>query len=515
MSKQRDNFALTNSVCILTDKDSSNLTRQDLIKVILQEQIERITFHYTALDGRLKEMKIPLESLKHTESVLADGERLDGSSIFKGLVDTGNSDMYIVPDYTTAFLNPFEYGSIDFICRFITPEGELAPFAPDNILQKASALLQKNSGYQLNALGELEFFLLHEPENIYYSVPKQKGYHNSSPFAKTSEILNEMLSLITMVTGNVKYGHYEVGCQDIINSDSIEINGKRVEQGEIEFLPSPIEKAGDSLVLARWIIRNVAYRNGMIATFAPKLDEGLAGNGMHIHMALKKNGKNQMVNGKGDLSKEAKKVIGGLCTYADSLTAFGNTVSGSYLRLVPNQEAPTNVCWSDRNRSTLIRVPLGWGKGNNLAQKINPQQQEPYEIKSSRQTVELRSPDGSANAHLLLAGIALAVDWGVSSPESLEIADNHYVTGNVHQDKAIISKLQSLPTSCSESAKILLMHRKLYERDDIFPHSIISYIANQLQAENDDNLNKRLLDLLFEERLAESRRIMHKDLHKH
>ena len=148
--------------------------------------------------------------------------------------------------------------------------------------------------------------------------------------------------------------------------------------------------------MGRWIIRNVAYQHGCVATFTPKLEEGIAGNGLHIHVELMKNGKNMMNGEIGKLSGEAKKLIGGLCHYADTLTAFGNTVSSAYLRLVPNQEAPTRICWSDLNRSAMIRVPLGWSGKSNLAKKLNPQQSPGYKDPEGRQTVELRSPDGSA-----------------------------------------------------------------------------------------------------------------------
>ncbi|MCX6156287.1 MAG: glutamine synthetase family protein [Candidatus Kapabacteria bacterium] len=515
MTKKIENFALINPVSLICDKDRAELTRSDILNVILSKKIERLTLHYTAIDGKLKELKVPVCNRKQIETVLAEGERCDGSSLFKGIVDTSMSDLYIVPDYKTAFLNPFDENSLDFICRFITPSGELAPFAPDNILSNAANLFNKRTSLDLYALGEMEFFLLSENQSNEYPAPKQKGYHQGPPFAKTSEILNYMLNMLTQITGNVKYAHYEVGNLEYIRSDNPEINGKRVEQLEIEFLPTPILEAGDNIALSRWIIRNTAYQYGLTATFAPKLEEGLAGNGMHIHLALMKDAKNIMIDKNGVLSAESKKLIGGLCHYADSLTAYGNTVSSSYLRLVPNQEAPTSVCWSDMNRSSLIRVPLAWTKTNNLAMKINPQQTEPLNNVESRQTVELRSPDGSAFSHLLLAGIAMAVDWGFADKKASEIALASYSSGNSNENKAKFAGLPSLPASCAESAKILRQQRSLYERENIFPASVINYVASLLEQENDVNLHKRLLDMSADERLTESRRLMHKELHRH
>jgi glutamine synthetase len=197
------------------------------------------------------------------------------------------------------------------------------------------------------------------------------------------------------------------------------------------------------------------------------------------------------------------------------LTAFGNTVSAAYLRLVPNQEAPTRICWSDMNRSAMIRVPLGWGGVSNLAATVNPQQETLPLEKGGRQTVELRSPDGSAIVHLLLAGITLAAEWGLTHDESLTIAERFYVSGNIFGDNDGREHLPSLPKSCVESSRILLEKRELYERMNVFPPSVITYVARLLAAEDDETMNRRLIDLPADDRLHETRRIMHRDIHRH
>ena len=515
MVKEDKKFALTNPICILTGKEPGDLTRDDLIKVIEEKGLERITFHYTALDGKIKELRIPVTNRKQAEMVLTEGERVDGSSLFKGIIDAGKSDLYVVPVYKSAFLNPFDETSIDFICRFLTADGELAPFTPDNILHKAAELHREKTGLELYAMGELEFYILSNPENNLYPIPKQKGYHASAPFVKSGEVLNEMVHHIAKITGSIKYAHHEVGVLENVHSDFPEINGRKAEQVEIEFLPTPVEETGDIIVLAKWIIRNVAYKHGFVATFCPKLEVGNAGTGMHFHIALMKDGKNVMLGKKGDLSKEAKQVIGGLCRYASSLTAYGNTVSASYLRLVPHQEAPTKVCWSEMNRSALIRVPLGWNNVSNLAMKVNPQQKTKLTNEPGRQTVELRSPDGSGIAHLLLAGLTMASEWGLSNEkESLDLAEKNHVTVNIHASGSS-DDLAELATSCVESSERLLQHRNLYERDKIFPAVVINHVAKLLQQENDKNLNQRLLAMPDDEKIWESRRIMHRDIHKH
>lgn len=508
-------YALTNPICILTDKPRQDLTRSDLIKLIKEKNLEKITFHYTALDGKLKELKIPIQSRSQIERILVDGERVDGSSLFKGMVETTLSDLYVVPVYRTAFINPFDNTSLDFICRYLTKDGDLAPFAPDSILIKCQDDFRNKTKMELHAFGELEFFLLSNPTFSVYIPERQQGYHSSAPFMKSGPVLNEMLRLIAQITGAVKYAHSEVGYIENIKSDIEEINGKQAEQSEIEFNSTPVDETADNLVIARWLIRNVAYKHGHVATFTPKLQEGIAGNGMHIHFELLKNGKNIMRSSSGELSEFARKAIGGLCFFADSLTAFGNTVASSYLRLVPDQEAPTKICWSDLNRNAMIRVPLGWTKTNNLAQLLNPQDEFPPQEYSSRQTVELRTPDGSALIHLLLAGITLAIKWGLTNNKSLEIAEKFYVSANQVINNKSFESMSSLPKSCLESANLLLKHRDYYLQDNLFPQCIIDYIVKILQAENDEHLHLTLSQLSADKRLIEVQKLLHKDLHKH
>jgi glutamine synthetase len=515
MSTATQPYALSNPISLLTDKPREEFTREDLIRVIELEKIERITFHYTALDGKYKELKVPVSSRRQAERILADGERVDGSSLFRDMVDVNLSDLYVVPVYKSAFLNPFGEPSLELTCRYLNVHGEMVNFAPDAILHNAAHLFRQSTGCDLYALGELEFFLLSDPAPSLFRLPIQRGYHASGPFVKSGAVLDEIVRLLTQITGAVKYAHNEVGCIDAVRSDLEEIRGKSAEQLEVEFLPAPIEDAGDFLVLARWLIRNVAYRHNCVATFTPKIEEGVAGNGLHVHMEVRRDGRNVM-RAAGELTPEAKQVIGGLCHYADSLTAFGNTVSSAYLRLVPNQEAPTRISWSDLNRSTMIRVPLGWTNTGDLSQAINAQQLEASVNNDGRQTVELRSPDGSAFAHLLLAGITMAAQWGMTHEDaSLKLAAELYTQGNIFRDETILSRLRALPRSCVESARILTEKCELYQRDGIFPPSVIEYMAKLLRAENDEGMNRKLIDLPADDRLHETRKIMHKDLHRH
>ncbi len=510
-------YALSNPICRIADKPRQEFTREDLVRVIEERNLERIVFHYTALDGRYKELKFPVADRNRAERILAEGERVDGSSLFRGMVDAAISDLYVVPVYRTAFLNPLDEGSLDLTCRFVTRDGELAPFAPDTVLRRAAELFRRRTGAELHVAREIEFFLLSDAHPRIFAGTSQRAYHESAPFMKAGAVLNDMVRhVVQAVSGPIKYAHSEVGFIERVESELEELNGKTAEQLEIEFLPAPVEDAADDAVMTRWLIRNIAYRHGCVATFVPKLDEGVAGNGSHVHMAVVRNGRNCMINPGGQLSADARKVIGGLCTHADSLVAFGNTMSSAYLRLVPNQEAPTHICWSDMNRSAMIRVPLAWGNVRELARRVNSQQQETYADGDGEQTVELRTPDGSAIEHLLLAGITMAAEWGSGHEESLQIAEKLYATAATFQDEDQLDRLDCLPGSCAESARILLRKRALYERDGIFPSSVIAYVAKLLQDEDDENVHSRLAALpTGEQRLREARRIMHRDIHRH
>ena len=507
--------ALANPLSLMLDKERGDFTRSDMLKVIRERGIERLSFHYTSVDGKMRELKLPFADFTQAERILASGERVDGSSLFAGLVDAAASDLYVVPSYRTAFLSPFDSSSLNFICRFLDRDGQLAAFTPDNILALAHERFKERTGLELHALGELEFFLLREggPEN--FSAHRQIGYHASSPFFKAGDVVNEMVRYLTQITGSVKYAHAEVGYIDSVRSDLPLLKGRRAEQHEIELLTRPIEEMGYLIGLSRWIIRNVAHRNGMLATFAPKIEEGVAGNGLHFHMELVRDGQNIMSEKDGALSQDARKLIGGLVDYASTLSAFGNTVASSFLRLVPNQEAPTRICWSHNNRSALIRVPLGWSEHSHLAKVVNPADTDDYVDSRGRQTVELRSPDGSASFHLLLAGITTAAEHGLTADGMLERAEQTNVEGNVFSDKEVMDRLEPLPSSCVQCASLLDERRSMYEDSGVFPPRVIDYQIKLLEREDDEKLNRDFSRLPAEERLVATRDLMHKDIHRH
>ena len=293
------------------------------------------------------------------------------------------------------------------------------------------------------------------------------------------------MQYIAQTGGNNKYGHSEVG--------NFTLNGKIYEQNEIEFLPCDAQSAAEQLMLAKWIIRNLAYQFGYDLTFAPKITTGKAGSGLHVHMRVMKDGKNVMLEN-GVLSDYARKMIAGVLEMAPSITAFGNTNPTSYFRLVPHQEAPTNICWGDRNRSTLVRVPLGWTGSTNMSALVNPlESANAYDTKQ-KQTVEIRSADGSANIYLLFASLAVAARYGFELANALEIAKNTYVDVNIHKDenRKILDSLKALPDSCSASAECLAKQREVYEAKGVFTPAMIDGIMKSLTSFNDASLRAEI-----------------------
>jgi glutamine synthetase len=273
------------------------------------------------------------------------------------------------------------------------------------------------------------------------------------------------------------------------------INGLIYEQNEIEFLPVAAEDAADQLMIAKWIIRNLAYQMGYDITFAPKITAGKAGSGLHIHMRIVKDGQNQMLDG-GVLSATARRAIAGMMELAPSITAFGNTNPTSYFRLVPHQEAPTNICWGDRNRSVLVRVPLGWAAKSDMCQIANPLEPLSNYDTTQKQTVEMRSPDGSADLYQLIAGLAVACRHGFEMENALEVAEKTYVNVNIHQKENAdrLKDLAQLPDSCEASADCLERQRAVFEEHHVFSPAMIDGIIKKLRAYGDKTLRSDIAD---------------------
>jgi glutamine synthetase len=480
------NTPLTNII----GKPAAQFTRADILRLVEKQGIRMVNFMYPAADGHLKTLNFVPDSVEYLQSILTCGERVDGSSLFP-FIEAGNSDLYVVPRYRTAFIDPFaELPTLCFLCSYFNKDGERLDGSPDYTLHKASAAFTERTGMTFEAMGELEYYVVAGEETApglaMFPAADQKGYHESAPFAKFNDFRAECMYYIALAGGKVKYGHSEVG--------NFTQDGKLYEQNEIEFLPTAVEEAADQLVIAKWIIRKLAYSYGYDVSFAPKITSGKAGSGLHVHMRIMKNGKNMMLDADGRLSDDARRMIAGLIDLAPSITAFGNTNPTSYFRLVPRQEAPTNVCWGDRNRSVLVRVPLGWTSGKDMSAMVNPLEKPVRVDTSDKQTVEIRSADGSADVYQLLAAVCVAARHGFEMPDALQLAESTYVDVNIHHQEhsGRVAKLAQLPDSCSASAGELERQRAVYESGGVFDPRMIDSQAAMLRAHNDAGIRDKV-----------------------
>ena len=464
-------------------KSPREFTKEDIIRYVMENNIEMVNFRYPGADGRLKTLNFIINDLDYLDTILSCGERVDGSSLFP-YIEAGASDLYVLPRYRTAFLNPFsEIPAIDILCSFYTKDGTPLEMSPEFVMRRAHEELKRVTGLEYEVMGELEYYVVDYIDELFLASD-QRGYHESTPFNKGAELRAKAMKYIAATGGQIKYGHSEVG--------NFTTEERMYEQNEIEFLPVPMEEAADQLMIAKWILRTLAYQYGVDLTFAPKITVGKAGSGLHIHTRLMKDGKNAMVTD-GKLNDNALRAIAGYLDLAPSLTAFGNTNPTSYFRLVPHQEAPTNICWGDRNRSVLVRVPLGWTSGAaDMLRDANPLERPEDRDYSLKQTVEFRCPDGSADVYLLIAGLAVAARHGFEMENGLQYARDRYVDVNIFDEanKAVLDRLSQLPASCAESADCLERQRAIFERHGVFSPRLIDGTIAMLRGYDDRTLRQ-------------------------
>lgn len=471
-----------NNIVTHIGKPCHEFTKEDIMRYIRETGIRMVNFMYPAGDGRLKTLNFVINDIAYLDTILTCGERVDGSSLFS-FIEAGSSDLYVIPRFRTAFLDPFaEIPTITMLCSFFNKDGQPLESSPEYTLHKACKAFNEVTGMEFQAMGELEYYVI-APDEGSFPATDQKGYHESAPYAKFNDFRTQCMAYIAQAGGRIKYGHSEVG--------NFTLGGMIYEQNEIEFLPVYAEDAADQLMIAKWIIRNLGHKHGYDITFAPKITTGKAGSGLHIHMRMMKNGHNMMVDN-GKLSATAKRAIAGMMELAPAITAFGNTNPISYFRLVPHQEAPTSVCWGDRNRSVLVRVPLGWSANADMCATANPLETATHIDTTLKQTVEMRSPDGSADLYQLLAGLAVACRHGFEIENALDIADKTYVNVNIHQNeyKDKLETLAQLPDSCAASADSLEGKRSIFENYGVFSPAMIDGIIRHLRSYDDHTLRK-------------------------
>ena len=395
-------------------------TKEDIIRIVKEEDIEFIRMQFTDIFGQLKNVAITASQI---EKAVNNQIMLDGSSI-EGFVRINESDQYLYPDLDSFVVFPWrpQHGKVArLICDIYNPDG--TPFVGDprgvlkRVLKKAADM-----GYDTFNVGpEAEFFLFQTDEE---GKPTTKtndeaGYFDLGPLDHGEGTRREICIALEQMGFEIEASHHEVA----------------QGQHEIDFKYAEALKTADNIMTFKLAVKTLAQKNGLHATFMPKPIYGINGSGMHTNMSLFKNGKNVFYDpdGKKGLSKEAYSFIAGLLAHVKGMCAVTNPLVNSYKRLVPGYEAPCYLAWSASNRSALIRIPASRGQ-------------------STR--VELRSPDPACNPYLELAVLLAAgldgIEKGMVPPA--EITENIF---QMDDDARAAAGIDSLPGSLEEAIKAM------------------------------------------------------------
>lgn len=436
-------------------------TAGDLAAFADDRGIRVLSLMHVGGDGWLKTLDFVPRDARHMADVLAGGERADGSSLFGDLgIPVGASDIVLRPRLSTAFVDPFAPDpTLAVLCCHLDRQGAPLQESPDTLVHAAYGRLVRETGLELHALGEIEFFLGHRREEAEAYGANERGYHASAPFVFGEALRRRALVHLAEMGVPVKYGHAEVGYVEADAADS------RVwEQHEIELWLQPLPVAADAVVLTQWVLRNLAIRAGMLCSFAPMARKGHAGSGMHFHFAPMADGAYvRHSHADGRLTDQARWLIAGLVSHGGALMAFGNRSRDSFVRLSQGKEAPSVVTWGRYNRKALVRIP------------IVPTDATGRE--TSPGTIEFRLPDGSAHPHLLLAGVAQAVTAGRQMPDLDGLLDRTAVTA-----AGLAPTEHRVPLTFAEVADSLEASRATLEAGGVFAPGLLNRVMTILRS---------------------------------
>ena len=392
----------------------SKYTKQDIMRLVEEEDIEFIRLQFTDMFGTFKNVAITASQL---EKALDNKCMFDGSSI-EGFVRIDESDMYLYPDLNTFEIFPWrpQHGKVArMICDVYRPNGTPFEGDPRYILKK---VLEEaaDMGYSFHVGPECEFFLFHtDDEGRPTTITHEKaGYFDISPLDLGENARRDVILNLEAMGFEIEASHHEVA----------------PAQHEIDFKYTNALKAADNMMTFKLVVKTIAKRHGLFASFMPKPVYGVCGSGLHINMSLSKDGKNIFNDhsAPSGVSKEAYQFIAGIMEHMKGMTLISNPIVNSYKRLLPGFEAPVHITWSEGNRSPLIRIPST--RGTNMR-------------------VELRSPDPAANPYLLFATCLAAGLDGIK--RELEIPPS--VEGNVFEMSKKELEAQGIEASPSNLSK--------------------------------------------------------------
>ena len=424
---------------------------QKVYTIIKKNKIEFIDLKAIDLVGRLHHISLPINK-GIIERLVTEGVGFDGSSY--GFRKVENSDMILIPDLSTAVMDPFrEAPTLSFYCNIHLTDDERSTFSQDGrlIADRAEKLLKEITGADKAMWGpEFEFYIFSDVEydtrtaSSYYRVEHaeefhKRAYHAANPFDIYDDFRDEASKLFHQLGIQVKYHHHEVG--------------ERGQQ-EIETYFSSTLKTGDNIVTAKYLLFNLARERNLSITFMPKPMYHQAGNGMHLHLYLTKNGKNAFYKkGEyGNINELGKYFIGGLLKHGPALSAFTNPSTNSYKRLVPGFEAPVALTYGQGNRASAIRIPK-------------------YISNINETRFEYRPPDATANPYLATSAMLLAGIDGVVN--KIDPVKEGYGPNDQNIDENTLGNIQFLPKNLGEALDALEADFEFLKRDNIFSDDLL------------------------------------------
>ncbi|GAA0366405.1 glutamine synthetase [Bacillus horti] len=395
---------------------AKTFTKEDIMKLAKEEDVRYIRLQFSDLLGTIKNVEIPVSQL---EKALDNKMMFDGSSI-EGFVRIEESDMYLYPELDTWVVFPWtgEEGKVArLICDVYSPDGTPFPGDPRGVLKKVLKEAEDLGFTSMNVGPEPEFFLfkLDQKGEPTLEVNDKGGYFDFAPLDLGENCRRDIVITLEQMGFEIEASHHEVA----------------PGQHEIDFKYANAIEAADNIQTFKLVVKTIASKYGLHATFMPKPLYGVNGSGMHCHQSLFKGKENAFFDDTDELglSETAKHYLAGILKHARSFAAITNPTVNSYKRLVPGYEAPCYVAWSAKNRSPLVRVPASRG----LSTRI-----------------ELRNPDPAANPYLALAVMLAAGLDGIKN--KLELAPptnrNIYIMNEEDRNEAGI---QSLPSTLKEA----------------------------------------------------------------
>lgn len=432
-------------------KTPNNDTIKNIEKSLKTNKIELIDLKCINLTGRLHHVSLPVHD-NIIKDLMHDGVGFDGSSY--GFRKVENSDMILIPDLNTAFIDPFrESPTLSFYANIITT-GNREPFSQDGryLAKKAEALLKKYTGCDESHWGpEFEFYIFKKVKYdtrtsaSYYELEHAEefntnAYHAANPFDVYDDFRDKACRLLKQFGVRVKYHHHETG--------------ERGQQ-EIETYFEPLLKTADNIVTVKYALFNLAKQNDINITFMPKPMFKQPGSGMHLHLFLTKGGKNLFYKkgAYGNMSDTGKYFIGGLLKHGQALSAFTNPSTNSFKRLVPGFEAPVALTYSKGNRSSAIRIPA-------------------YIENPDMTRFEYRPPDSTANPYLCLTAMLLAGIDGIKNKIDPEKEGFGPYDINI-EDKSLKNQIKFLPRNLEESIDALEADNDFLRLEHVFTDELL------------------------------------------